>query len=459
MDNRRPDPRTHDVAVIGAGSSGLAVMKALRAHGVDVEGVERGSDVGGLWRYENDNGLSGAYRSLRTNVSRSRMEYPSFAMPECYGDYPCHADMAAYLGAYADANALRQKIRFGTTVWRLEPAPDGGWWITFDDGSKRCYGAVVVATGLFWSPSFPTYAGSFDGAVSHSHDYRTPVPFAGSRVLVVGAGQSAAEIAVEVSAVAERTFLSVRRAVHVIPRWIGRRPYDAADVAPLNKLPWRPLNQVYRMRVSRALGPVPASWRVPSHRMLEGIPIVSSDLLPAIRRGDVLVKAAIDRLSGGRVRFVDGSEELVDRIVYATGYRIRLPFLSTLLVSAEGRRLPLYRRIVPPDLDGLFFAGFVDAPGGLLPLVEAQGQWIAAALTGALRIPPPEQMWSAIDRAERRSRQRFPQENPRSVRCDPHAYRRLLRSDLRRARWRGKRIRAYHTVEYGEGGRADPRTA
>jgi dimethylaniline monooxygenase (N-oxide forming) len=363
------------------------------------------------------------------------MAYPSFAMPESYGDFPHHSEMAAYLGAYAEASGLRALIRFGTTVERLEPAADGSWWIILG-GSRRSYGAVVVATSVFWSPRLRNSPGRFDGTVSHSLAYRTPAAFADRRVLVVGAGQSAAEIAVEVSAVAERTFMSVRGEVHVITRWIGRRPYDAADVAPLNRLPWRLLNVIYDRRAARALGPAPASWPLPAKRLLEGIPIVSSDLLPAVRRGDIVVKTAIDRLIGDRVRFVDRSEERVDDIVYATGYRISLPFLSSSLVSANGRELPLYRRIAPTELGGLYFAGFVDAPGGLLPLVETQGQWIAAVLTGRLRLPPPEQMWRAIERAERRGRQRFAQESPRSIRCDPHPYRRLLQSDLRRARRR-----------------------
>jgi dimethylaniline monooxygenase (N-oxide forming) len=425
-----------DVAVLGAGSSGLAAMKGLREQGLGVEAFERGSDVGGLWRYENDNGLSAAYASLRTNVSRSRMQYPSFAMPKSYGDFPNHREMAAYLGAYADTYGLRDSIRFRTRVERLEPAAGGTWRVTLDDGSRRSYGAVVVATGLFWSPRLPVYPGSFDGTVNHSHEYRTPEPYAGRRVLVVGAGQSAAEIAVEVSTVAERTFMSVRGGVHVIPRWIGRRPYDAADVAPLNRMPWRLLNLIYGLRVTRALGARPASWPPPAHRPVEGIPIVSSELLPAVRRGDVVVKPAIDQLSGSSVHFMDGSEERIDRIVYATGYRINFPYLSSLLVSADGRDLPLYRRMVRPELPGLYFAGFVDAPGGLLPVVETQGQWIAAAITGQLRLPPPERMWQAIEHAEPRTRERFPDESPRSVRCDPHAYRRLLHADLRRARRR-----------------------
>jgi Flavin-binding monooxygenase-like len=425
-----------DVAVIGAGSSGLAVLKALREQGVAAECFERGSEIGGLWRYENDNGLSAAYASLRTNASRLRMQYASFPMPASYGDFPHHSEMAAYLDAYAEAFGLRALIRFGTTVERLEPDLGGRWWITLDDGSRRGYRAVVVATGLFWSPRLLCYQGSFDGTMSHSREYRTADGLAGRRVLIVGAANSAAEIAVEVSAVAERTFMSIRGGAHVIPRWIGRAPFDAGDVKPRNRLPWRLLNWIYRRRVARALGPAPASWPPAGHRLLEGIPIISSDLLPAVRRGEVVVKPAIERLSGDSVRFMDGSEERVDHIVCATGYRISFPFLSSSLLSAKGRELPLYRRIAPPDIGRLYFAGFVDTPGGLLPVVETQGDWIAAVLTGRLRLPPPGQMWRAIARAERRSRQRFPEESPHSVRCDPHAYRRLLQSDLRRARRR-----------------------
>jgi dimethylaniline monooxygenase (N-oxide forming) len=423
-----------EVAVIGAGSAGLAVLKALRDQGIDAECFERGSDVGGLWRYENDNGLSGAYASLRTNVSRPRMQYPAFPMPREYGDFPSHSDMAAYLGAFTTAFELRPLITFRSTVERLDRFRDGTWKIALDDGAVRSFRAVVVAIGVFWCPKHPRDLGRFDGDVSHSRDYRTPEPFAGRSTLVVGAAQSAAEIAVEISSVAAQTFISVRGGAHVIPRWIGRRPYDATDIEPLNRLPWRVMNSVFRRRVAWELGSIPTSWPVPAHRLLEGIPVVSSDLLPAVRRGSVVVKPAIDRLMGDSVRFADGSREQVERIVYATGYRIELPFLSPSLVSTTSRDFPLYRRIAPPHLSGLFFAGFVDAPGGLLPVVEAQGEWIAAVLGGGLSLPPPEAMWHAIERGERRTRERFPNESTCSVRCDPHAYRRLLKADLRRAR-------------------------
>jgi dimethylaniline monooxygenase (N-oxide forming) len=429
-----------DVVVIGAGSTGLAVLRALGERGIAAEGLERGSGVGGLWRYENDNRMSSAYASLRTNVSRLRMQYPSFPMPPAFGDFPHHTDMATYLDDYADAFGLRARIRFGATVERLEPTPHG-WRVALDDGTELRRRAVVVATGHDWCTRVPDHPGSFAGEVLHSHDYRTPEPFAGRRVLVVGAGQSAAEIAVELAGPAARTCLSIRRGVHVIPRRLGGAPYDAGDVAPGNRLPWPLLNRLYANQVERERGPIPASWPVPGRRLLEGVPTLSSELLPAVRRGAVVVRPAVERLQGERVRFVDGTEEEFDAVVYATGYRISLPFLSPNLVEPRGRRLPLYRRIAPPGLTGLFLAGFVDAPSGLLPLVETQGAWIAAVLEGRLALPRPPAMWRAIDRSERRSRMRFPEEPRDSIRCDPHAYGRLLRSDLRRARCRSWRDR------------------
>jgi dimethylaniline monooxygenase (N-oxide forming) len=427
--------RRGTVAVIGAGSSGLAVIRALRNHGVTVQCFERGSGVGGLWRYENDNGLSSAYASLRTNVSRPRMEYPIFRMPPTYGDFPHHGEMAAYMDAFVERFGIRGLIRFRTSVERLEPVSDGSWRIHLDHGCVHQFRAVVVAIGVHWCPNHPEYPGSFTGDVTHSHEYRVPEPYAGRNVLVVGASQSAAEIAVEVAGVARRTWISVGHGSHVIPRWIGGRPYDAGDISPINRMPWRLLNAAVGRAVAREIGPIPAAWPTPPHRLLEGIPTISTDLLPAIRGGRVLVKPTVQRLAGDRVRFVDGSEESIDRIVYATGYRISLPFVSPSLVAPRGRDFPLYRRIVPPGIRGLLFAGFVDAPGGLLPVVEEQAEWISALLTGRLRLPPLRRMWDEIQRAERRTRERFPEESPYSIRCDPHAYRRLLRSDLRRTRW------------------------
>jgi flavin-binding monooxygenase-like protein len=418
-----------DVAVIGAGSSGLAVLKALREHGIEARCFERGSHVGGLWRYGNDSGMSSAYASLRTNVSRERMAYPSLPMPASYGDFPHHTDMAAYMDAYAEAFGLRDRIDLNTTIERVEPDPPG-WRVTRDDGETTRHRGVVVAVGHDWAPRLPDDPGSFDGHAIHSHDYRTPEPYEGRRVLVVGAGPSAAEIAVEVATVARATTMSIRRGAHVIPRHVKGRAYDSGDVSPWNRLPWRLLNAGFAALLDDDRGPVPPAWPQPPWRLLENVPIPSSDLLPAVRDGAIAIRPAIERLNGASVRFADGSEEPFDAIVYATGYEMRFPFMAPGVLEPRGRELPLLRRIVPPNAENLFLAGFVDAPGGLLPIVELQGEWIAAVLTGGLRLP----QGARPGRQERRTRRRFPSDGPDSIRCDPHAYRRLLRRDLRRAR-------------------------
>ena len=238
--------RAADVCVVGAGSSGLAALKALGDAGISAECFERGSDVGGNWRYENDSGMSAAYESLRCNVSRKRMQYRSFRMPRSLGQFPGHRDMAAYFAAYADAFGLRDRIRFCTTVERLEPEPGGGWQITLHDGTTQRYRAAVVASGRHWAPKYPDWATEAEIDAIHSHDYRVPEPFAGKRVLVVGAGQSGAEIAVELSSVAEHVSMSVRRGVHLIPRWILGRPMDELDVFPINTTYWPLMNWNFR---------------------------------------------------------------------------------------------------------------------------------------------------------------------------------------------------------------------
>jgi flavin-binding monooxygenase-like protein len=416
------------VSVIGAGGAGLAAMKALGARGIPFVGYEAGSDVGGTWRYENDGGSSAAYASLRTNVSRRRMQYREFPMPRAFGDYPHHSEMAAYLSAYAARFDLRRHVRFSTRVERAEPEGRDGWRVRLSSGEVARHRAVVVANGHHWDPRWPVFAGSTTAAVTHACTYRTPEPFAGRRVLVIGAGQSAVEIALEVSRVAARTLVSVRSGAHVLPRWILGRPLDRLDVDVVNRLPWRVLNGIMRLVAGRAAA---HGFPAPAHRVLEAAPVVSSDLAAALRSGAIAVRPGVASLDGADVRFADGSCDAVDAIVCATGYRLCLPFLSPAIVAPSGWALPLYRRIVALDVPGLYFIGLVDAPSGLLPIVERQSAWLADLLEGRLDLPDRARMQAAVDAGERRSRERFPSEPPHTIRCDPHAYMRVLARDRR----------------------------
>jgi cation diffusion facilitator CzcD-associated flavoprotein CzcO len=433
------------VAVIGAGGAGLAALRALVGRGIAAVGYEQGSDVGGNWRYENDSGTSAAYASLRTNVSRRRMQFRELPMPRAFGDFPTHAEMTAYFEAYARAFDLRRHVRFRTRVERVEPAGRDGWRVSLSGGDTALHRAVVVANGHHWDPRWPELPGTTTAAVTHAHDYRTPAPFAGRRVLVIGGGQSAVEIGVEVSRVAARTVLAVRGGTHFLPRRILGRPFDDVDRPLPNRLPWPLVNRLMRrvLSVVRWDDPAAHGFPAPAHRLLDQIPVVSSELGPALRRGAIAVRPAVATVDGAEVRFADGGTEVVDAIVCATGYRLSFPFLSPAIVSPKGTALPLYRRIVPPDAPGLYFTGLVDAPSGLLPIVERQSAWLADVLEGRITLPDRARMLAAIDAGEPRSRERFPEEPAHTIRCDPHAYMRVLARDLRRARLRtlGRSIR------------------
>jgi hypothetical protein len=423
------------VCVIGAGSSGLAALRALSARGFAVDGFERGSRVGGNWLYDNDSGASAAYASLRTNVSRERMQYPSFPMPATFGDYVHHRDMATYLEAYARNFGLFEHIRFRTSVELLSPLADHRWHVRLSGGEHRAYDAVVVANGHDWSPILPDLPGAFAGETLHAHEYRTPDRFADKRVLVVGAGQSAVEIATELSGKARRTLMAVREGRHIVPRYFLGRPSDAFDQALPNRLPWPVVRSVFGLLARVATGRSTTAPLRPTHRLLEERPPVLTDvLLSAVQSGMISLKPAVERLAGDHIDFADATREIVDAIIYATGYRVVFPFLPPDLMPVHGKRLPLYRHMVAPDLYGLYFIGLVDPFGGLLPIVEAQSAWLADVLDGHLALPARAEMLRAIRCSEPRSRRRSGADPLNSLLVDRHEYLRLLRGDQRRAR-------------------------
>src|SRR3954454_1227484 len=229
-------PSTEKVCIIGAGSSGIAAAQVLDARGVPFDCFEKGSQIGGNWRYENDNGMSSAYRSLHINTSRQAMAYKSLPIPDHYPDYPNHFQMAAYFDEFVEHFGLQEKITFRTEVTNIEPA-DGEWAVTTkaESGAEanERYRAVLVANGHHWDPRWPepAFPGSegFEGEQMHVHHYREPDVLEDKRVLVLGLGNSAVDIAVESSRIAEKTFLAVRRGAYVLPKYMNGKPIDEVN--------------------------------------------------------------------------------------------------------------------------------------------------------------------------------------------------------------------------------------
>ncbi|NIP82513.1 MAG: NAD(P)-binding domain-containing protein, partial [Gemmatimonadetes bacterium] len=309
------------VAVVGAGAAGLASARHLLAVGMDVELLERGGEVGGVWNYGRPQGR--VYRSTHTISSKPLTQFPDLPMPDAYPDYPHHRQVLEYLRRYAERFGLTEHVRFATTVVALEPEERGrsdtGWVVETDDGARARYDAVVIANGHNHEPRRPDWPGEFDGTFIHSADYRTPDLFADRRVLVVGAGNSGCDIAVEAAAVARATALSMRRGYHYVPKYLLGRPVDQVSEWTLDlRLPLPIRRWIARQAVRLGPGlPSRVGLPEPDHALLESHPIVNTLLPYYVRHGRIRPVADVARLEGDRVRLVDDSIEPVDVLVAA----------------------------------------------------------------------------------------------------------------------------------------------
>jgi dimethylaniline monooxygenase (N-oxide forming) len=443
------------VAVIGAGSSGMAACQVLQERGLAFDCFEKGSDVGGMWRYENDNALSSAYASLHVNTSREIARYTSYPMPADYPDFPHHTQILAYLQDYVEHYGLREHIHFDTEVLSVKRVSDDAWEVQWRQAAGELrsdrYAAVLVASGHHWDPRMPEppLPGSFSGQEIHSHFYRTAREFEGMNVLVVGLGDSAIDIACDTSRVSKTTFLTARRGTWILPKYLGSRPLGEVGVRLMSRSPlaaevaggpvanfgaymFSRWNNIYMGR------PEKHGLPRPDHKFGADIASVSSDLYARIGHGRVTPKPWISRVDGERVLFQDGTVEEIDVIVYCTGYNIALPFLSHSVVDPEDGTVPLYKRVAHPDLPGLYFVGLIDVAGPLNPLAELQVQWIADLLEGTVALPSSARMRQAIAREDRKRQKRFGARGRHAIYVDYVPYLKALRRERRRRSVRGR---------------------
>src|SRR5579862_412014 len=418
-----------DVCVIGGGISGIAAAKALREENVSPHVFEKGSQPGGLWRYRNDNGLSGIYDALRLNTSKTLTAFSEFPMPAEYPDYPDHRQFVRYLDAVIERFGLLSSFRFRTEVRRVASV-GGRWQVDLTDGTSSRYDAVLVASGHHWKPLRPTFPGRFSGQILHSHDYRTSEGFEGKRVLVVGIGNSGVDIACDLSKVAAATILSTRRGAHLLPKHLLGRPIDLWGAGLVSYLPSRVQGWAIGALARVARGSL-SSYGLPepAHRIDQAHPTLSSELLGLLKQGRIRVRPDVQGLEDGLVSFKDGSKEAIDVIVTATGYDVSHPFLEG--AGAEPDRL--YRQVVSVDRPGLYFIGLVQPfQGPVLGAAEIQSRWIAGLIAGRWTLPDRARMEAAIDRQRSwRSASLVP--TPRhGLEVDYHAYVREIRREMTR---------------------------
>jgi len=431
------------VCIIGAGSSGIAAAQVLAEREIEFDCFEMGSDVGGNWRYENDNGVSSAYESLHINTSRRAMSFASYPMPDHLPDYPSHWQVAEYFDDVVEHFSLRKHIVFRSEVVKVQPSAGGGYAVTIrhrDDGvlaETRYYDHVIVANGHHWDPRWPepAPAGDFRGDELHAHYYRTSDVFAGKRVVVLGIGNSATDIAVEASRVAQATYLSMRRGAHILPKYLFGRPTDRLTDSPLAHAPLFLQSIGMRTMLRLAVGKVTDyGLPEPDHGVLEAHPTVSDDLLSRLGHGDITVKPSIEGYDGDQVRFADGTTVEADVVVYCTGYQVSFPFLDENVVNARDNRVDLYRRVVSVENPGLYFVGLIQPLGAVMPLAEQQAHWVADLITGACRLPSTTSMRAQIAAYDSRVRKRFVASKRHTIEVDARAYRAELVRERRRTR-------------------------
>jgi len=421
--------------VIGAGSSGIAAAKALHERGIPVDCYEKSDRVGGNWVFGNVNGMSSAYRSLHINTSRERMEYSDYPMPTSYPDFPHHTQIAKYFDDYVDHFGFRERIAFETGVAHADRGEDGVWTITLESGETRRYDALLIANCHHWNPRWPEppFPGQFDGEQMHSHHYIENTDFGDKNVLVVGIGNSAMDIAVESSFVARRTFISSRRGAYILPKYLFGRPLDQIGVnalTPILPFAFRRaiLMTLYRIGVGKVQD---YGLPEPDHKIGEAHPTISADFLNRIAHGEMTWKPNVEALESNRVRFEDGSSEEIDVIVWCTGYKVSFPFFDEDFISAPDNDLPLYRRVLKPGIDNLFFISLLQPLGATMPLAEAQGRWIAAYLRGEYHLPPRGEMEADIRRERERMFKRYVASKRHTMQVDFDNYLYDLRKELK----------------------------
>ena len=429
------------VCVIGAGSSGIAAVKALHERGIPFDCFEASDRVGGIWVFGNRNGMSSAYRSLHINTSRARMEFSDFPMPATYPDFPHHSHIAAYFDAYVDHFGLRERITFETLVTRAAPRPDGGWDVTTDGGGTRAYDALVVANGHHWDPRWPepAFPGSddFAGVLMHSHQYtgEDPALFRDRDVVVLGMGNSAMDIAVESSFVARHTYLAARRGAWVVPKYVFGRPLDSLPMSA--RVPYAVRRRVQAAALRVMVGEMTRyGLPAPDHPFGAAHPTVSDDILSRIAHGEIVPKPNIAALGERSVRFADGTEEDADVVVLCTGYKVTFPFLDPELVSAPGNDLPLFKRVFHPDVPGIYFVGLLQPLGAVMPLAELQSQWICDHLAGAYALPPDGELRADMARERAAMFRRYVASPRHTMQVDFEDYVLAVRRERRRGEHR-----------------------
>ncbi|KAJ8376354.1 hypothetical protein SKAU_G00069340 [Synaphobranchus kaupii] len=405
------------VAVIGAGSSGLACIKCCLDEGLVPVCFDSSDDIGGLWRFKEnpEPDRASIYHSVIINTSKEMMCFSDFPIPAEFPNYMHNSLIMDYFRMYAENFQLTRYIRFQTCVCSVNQRPDfshSGQWEVVTENREGCkekhiFDAVLICIGHHVHPNMPLkdFPGieTFKGKYFHSRDYKNPEEWRGKRVVVIGIGNSGGDIAVELSRMTKQLFLSTRRGAWVLNR-------VAEDGFPID-LQFNRVLQLVRSLLPFgffcSIGENRLNHRFnhklyalkPKHRLFSQHPTVNDELPNRILSGTVCVKPNICKFQGSSVVFEDGTvEEDIDLVVFATGYSFSFPFLSSPVLNVTENKALLYKYMYPPGLERptLAIIGLVQPLGAIMPIAEMQARWATRVFKGLNKLPPMDAMLKEI---------------------------------------------------------------
>jgi len=391
--------------IIGAGPSGLAAARNFAAAGIEFDCFERQDEVGGNWYYGSPH--SSVYKSTHLISSKFLTEFSGFRMPREYPHYPSHRQVFDYMRSFAEHYELYQHITFEKSVEHVRPVEGGGWQVQIEgETTPRDYAGVVIANGHHWNPRFPKFPGNFAGRIMHAHEYLDPSSMVGERVLVVGAGNSGCDIAVDMVGNATDVGLSMRRGYHFLPKFLYGIPLDRCEYIMRHKYirGWL-FRLITWLSLRVAVGPIERyGLPKPDHRLFSSHPIVNSKILSAMGHGQIKPVPNIAGLEGSTVHFTDGTSREFDTIIYATGYKLSFPFIDVRHLGCVDKGdgldnedaspwMPLH--IFSPVYDNLYVVGLIQPNGGLWKLADYQSQVIARQIVAKQEHPEVAKWFSS----------------------------------------------------------------
>ncbi|UYV81762.1 TXNDC5 [Cordylochernes scorpioides] len=414
------------ICVIGAGFSGLTAIKNCRDEDLDVICFEAQDEVGGLWRYreETEEGYGSVMPFTISNTSKEMSSASDFIIPEHLPNYMHNKELYGVIKEYAKKFGLYEYIRFKHRVEKVVKASDyestGRWEVEVKDLQsgeviKDIFGAVLVCAGHHTTPLWPEFQDQelFHGKILHSHGYRIEEGFKNKRVAIVGAGNSAMDIAVELTRSTKQVYLSTRRGFWLTPR-VGPWgiPFDLLFLTRFfnlifNLLPWNFVNSLFETYINFHVNHKAYGIK-PSHRYIAQHPTLIDSLPSYILSGIIRIKGNIERFTQNGVIFQNETDETpLDAVVFCTGYRMAYPFIED--IKFPDNKVELYKFIFPPGFQHptLAFMGLFQIVGAGFPSFDMQGRWVAKILNGKLGLPPKSEMVKDIQNSLQESRNIF----------------------------------------------------